>query len=101
MPIIMQDVMYVPDGRYNLFSITKMIKGGWKLQGSMDEGITLTKDDKEIYFRQKVHTTKGVLFVACIRRRQTKGTQRTKGHISLLGHGPGVSFRNFRVKEVK
>ena len=67
-PIIMSDVTYVPSGCYNLFSITKLMKDGWMLQGEIETGITLTREGKEIHFGEKVHTTKGVLFVAKILR---------------------------------
>jgi hypothetical protein len=29
--IILSDVMYIPNGRYNLISVTKIMKQGWKL----------------------------------------------------------------------
>jgi hypothetical protein len=29
----MTDVTFIPTGKYNLFSLTKMMKGGWKLNG--------------------------------------------------------------------
>ena len=52
--------------------------------GNMTEGITLTKDGKEIHFGEQVHTTKGVLFVARIKRRATKGTR--MGLVSVMAN---------------
>ena len=69
----MQDMTYVPEGKYNLFSITKLMKAGWKLQGGMEEGITLIKEGQEVHFGQKVYTTKRMLFVAHIGRCCFKG----------------------------
>ena len=31
--VIMQDITYIPEARYNLFIITKLMKARWKLQG--------------------------------------------------------------------
>jgi hypothetical protein len=43
----MQDVTLLPStGKYNLFSLKKMMKKGWKLSGD-DNAIVLTKDDKQ------------------------------------------------------
>ena len=42
----MQDVTLLPMGKYNIFSLTKMMKKGWKLSGD-DNAIVLTKDDKQ------------------------------------------------------
>ena len=41
--IVLKDITYVPGGRDNLSSITKMMNSGWKLFGYMEEGMTLIK----------------------------------------------------------
>ena len=67
----MKDVTYVPSARYNLFSITKMMKAGWLLSGNMNEGLVLTMPNQphiQIRFDEKVYTTKGVLFAAKFKR---------------------------------
>ena len=69
---MLTQVTYVPEGRYNLFSLTRMMKNGWSMSGDMD-GIVLTKGDKRIVFSKKVHMTKGVLFVARFKRRPNTG----------------------------
>ena len=61
---MIRDVTYVPNGWYNIFSITKMLKAGWQLLGDMEKGLVLTKEQTSIKFKRKVHTTKGLLFVA-------------------------------------
>ena len=75
MPTVMSNVTFVPSGWYNLFSMTKLIKNGWMLHGGINTGITLTQDGKEIHFGEKVHTTKGILFVAKIQRQATPSTK--------------------------
>ena len=62
--VMICDVTYVPNGWYNIFSITKMLKAGWQLLGDMEKGLVLTKGQTSIKFERKVHTTKGLLFVA-------------------------------------
>ena len=64
------------------------------LEGGINRGITLTRDGKEIHFGEKVHTTKGVLFMAKIRHCPTPGTR--LGMVSVLtrprqGSQPGQS----------
>ena len=44
------DVVYVKDTLFNLFSLTKLMKAGWKLGGDCNKGITLTKDENTIAF---------------------------------------------------
>ena len=62
--------------------MTKLKKDGWILHGRMDTGITLMQDGKEVHFGEKVHTIKGVLFVAKIQRHATPGTR--LGLVSVL-----------------
>jgi hypothetical protein len=63
----MTDVTFIPTGKYNLFSLTKMMKGGWKLNGD-DNTIYLMKDDKTIVFDIKIPTPKGVLYAMYLKR---------------------------------
>jgi hypothetical protein len=44
--IILLDVMFLSNGKYNLISITKVMKNGWKLEGNSNH-IKLKKDKKE------------------------------------------------------
>ena len=62
----MSDVALTPKG-FNLFSCTKMQKRGWKLGGDASS-IWLTKDGHKISFDIPIHTPKGVIFAAYIRR---------------------------------
>jgi hypothetical protein len=64
--IILSDVMYIPNGRYNLISITKIMKQGWKLEGNGDE-LSLSHGNKKLTFNKKIHTAKGLLYAVEIK----------------------------------
>jgi hypothetical protein len=55
------NVTYLPEAKYNLFSITKLQNDGWTLGGNAD-AIWLSKGDIEIKFDIKIPTPKGVLY---------------------------------------
>jgi hypothetical protein len=56
-----QDVTILKNGKFNLFSLSQMLKKGWKLTGN-DEYIAISKGDLEIRFDQKIPTKNGVLY---------------------------------------
>jgi hypothetical protein len=56
-----QDVTILKNGKFNLFSLSQMLKKGWKLTGN-NEYIAISKGDLEIRFDQKVPTNNGVLY---------------------------------------
>jgi hypothetical protein len=55
------DVTHLPEGKYNLFSITKLQNESWILSGDAN-AIWLTKGDIEIKFDIKIPTPKGLLY---------------------------------------
>ena len=61
------NVAILENGRFNLFSISQMLKKGWELTGNQD-GIVIKKGDMTVRFDQKILTRKGVLFGAKIVR---------------------------------
>jgi hypothetical protein len=63
----LQDVTHLPDGKFNLFSSSKLLKQGWKLTGDK-MNIRLAKDAQETVFDIVAPTTKGLLFATCFRR---------------------------------
>jgi hypothetical protein len=63
--IISSDVMFLPNGKYNLISETKVMKNGWKLEGNSNH-IKLKKDDKKFVFNIKINTSRGVSFAVRI-----------------------------------
>jgi hypothetical protein len=64
--IILSNVMYIPNGRYNLISVTKIMKQGWKLEGNGD-GLSLSCGNKKLTFNKKIHTAKGLLYAVEIK----------------------------------
>jgi hypothetical protein len=68
---IMGDVNYIPNGRFNLFSITKPLLDGWILHGSHPDGLVLTKGDQVIKFGHTICTRKGSLYILKLKRRET------------------------------
>jgi hypothetical protein len=63
--IILSDVMFLPNGKYNLISVTKVMKNGWKLEGDSNH-FKLKKDKKEFVFNIKINTSRGILFAVRI-----------------------------------
>jgi hypothetical protein len=66
MSVRIQDVTILSNGRINLFSISQMLKKGWRLKGNQ-ESITITKSGVDIVFGIKILTRKGVLYGAKIK----------------------------------
>jgi hypothetical protein len=46
--IVLLDVMFLPNGKYNFISITKVMKNGWKLEGNSNI-IKFKKYDKKLF----------------------------------------------------
>jgi hypothetical protein len=61
--------MYIPNGRYNLISVTKIMKQGWKSEGNGD-GMSLSHGNKKLTLDKKIHTTEGLLYVVKIKPKQ-------------------------------
>jgi Arginine methyltransferase-interacting protein, contains RING Zn-finger len=70
---VIQDVIYSKVTRFNMFSITKCIKKGWKLTGDSECGLILTKDGVEVRFDIKISTKSGVLYCALLKRHMVEG----------------------------
>jgi hypothetical protein len=56
-----QDVTILKNGRFNLFSLSQMLKKGWKLTCN-NEYIAISKGDLKIRFDQRIPTKNGVLY---------------------------------------
>ena len=65
------DVNYIPQNKFNLFSLTKMIKQGWILHGNK-ERIWLTKDAMEISFDNTIQTAAGTLYCTYLKMRHQR-----------------------------
>ena len=53
---------YVPNLKFNLFSLTRSLSLGWTIGGSKDEGIILRMNEMSLHFDIKIHTSRGMLF---------------------------------------
>ena len=65
--VTLQQVRYSTTNSFNLFSLTKMIKQGWKLTGTTKE-IKLINGKKELNFDVVMPTLEGILFCMCVKR---------------------------------
>jgi hypothetical protein len=74
--LMMKDVTYAPNSRYNLFSLTKLMTKGWTMSGDKSVGIKMTKGKRELHFDKTVHTPKGVLYVVVMKRRESEERER-------------------------
>ena len=65
--VTIHDVAVIPSAGYNLFSISKMLKQGWKLTGD-EELLVITKGENKLVFDIRVQTPRGVLFAFYLKR---------------------------------
>jgi hypothetical protein len=71
-PVVMKDVTVLKHGKFNLFSIPKMLTQGWKLGGDREQ-IWIFKEDAHIDFDIKIPTLKGTLYVMYFKRNMETG----------------------------
>jgi hypothetical protein len=60
--VIITDVCCLPEGNFNLFSVTRLQKKGWTLTGNADY-IKLQKGGESLLFNIVINTPKGALYV--------------------------------------
>jgi hypothetical protein len=63
----MTDVTVLPTAKFNLFSVTQMLKKGWELRGN-DQAMSIVNGDKEVRFDIQIPTPKGMLFAMYVKR---------------------------------
>ena len=63
----LKNVQYNPKSNFNLFSIGKAIKEGWKLSGDQ-EGLVIMKESAKLVFDIKIMTKNSVIFCAYLQR---------------------------------
>ena len=73
----MTEVQYLPKMKYNLFSLTKRMNGGWKLI-SESEKIRLKKGNQEVTFDIKIPTPKGAVYAMYLSRENEIGGSATE-----------------------
>ena len=92
--IRIQNVSILPNGQFNLFSISQMLNKGWKLAGDNDK-ITISKGDLDLHFDIKIPTARGMLFgIRIFRSQEILGVAGDKSSVKiavneaheLLGH---------------
>ncbi len=66
--VIITDVSHLPEGNFNLISLTRLQKKGWTLLGNSDY-IKLQKGGNSLLFNIVVNTPKGALYVGKFSRK--------------------------------
>jgi hypothetical protein len=66
---VLTEVTHLPQGVFNLFSLTRMQMRGWTLTGN-DKKITLKKDGAEVNFDIVIPTPKGAIFALYFKRHE-------------------------------
>ena len=59
--IVLPDVRVTPSAKYNLFSLSKRLKQGWKMSGDVKE-LTIEKNGNKVVFDIVLNTTEGRLY---------------------------------------
>ena len=68
---MMKDVALVPDCAFNLFSISKWLKQGWRLGGQNDALVlTSPNGNSQIKFDIKISMLNGLLYAMCTKQMQ-------------------------------
>jgi hypothetical protein len=83
---------------FNLFSLTKMMKDGWKLGGDREIGITLTKGKIVLTFDIPIETPRGDVCAMYVRRSEVAApalstTMNIEKAHRLLGHQSGTTTK--------
>ena len=79
----MTNVSYMPNGKYNLFSITKLQQNGWALRGD-EEKMELTKGKSKVMFDIVIKMPKGAVYAMYFRRTSSGGTEIRNVGISIM-----------------
>ena len=66
----MENVALLETSNYNLFSLSKLLNSGWKMQGDASK-VVMLKGSMVLTFDIVINTTKGTLFCAYLRIKET------------------------------
>jgi hypothetical protein len=80
----MKDVTVLKHGKFNLFSIPKMLTQGWKLGGD-GEQIWIFKEDARIDFDIKIPKPKGALSAMYFKHNMETGLAVMSMYVSMFG----------------
>ncbi len=78
----LSDVTFFRMGKFNLFSVTQMMKRGWSLKGDK-LSMVLEKKEQQIVFDICILTPKGMLFAMYVKRVQTEAEMGNAGSDGL------------------
>ena len=67
--IVITNVNITLKAKYNLLSITTLMRDGWKLEGNNDS-LTLTKYKQKLVFDIRIQAVKGEVYVMRVKRSQ-------------------------------
>jgi hypothetical protein len=85
--VVLDSVTHLPGAKYNLFSLSKMIRqGGWKLHGD-NKAIWLEKDGVEIRFDIIIPTPRGALYCMNYKRQAEAVVRDGEIAMSAVDHG--------------
>jgi hypothetical protein len=77
-PVRLGEVKLLPNGKYNLFSVTKLMKNGWSMSGDKT-GMRLVKDGMKIVFDIVIPTKEGILYAMYMQRRVVEPVKELSG----------------------
>ena len=82
-------MQYIPKSNFDIFSIGKAIKRGWKPSGDQ-EGLVLMKDNVKLVFHLKTTTKNGVIFCVHLWRDHEVG-------VILSSNSPAMSIQKAHI----
>ena len=65
----MEDVALLETSNYNLFSVSKLVSSGWKINSDVSK-VVMSKDSIVLTFDIAVKTTRGALFCTHFKRKK-------------------------------
>ena len=80
---VMMNVSYMLNGKYNLFSVTKLQQNGWALKGD-EEKMELTKGKSKVVFDIMIKMPKGAVCAMYFRRTSGSGAKIRNVGISIM-----------------
>jgi hypothetical protein len=89
---MIENVSYLPNGTFNLFSITQMMAKGW-VMGNNKNSFWIEKDQKKVIFDMKISTPDGGTLFTMNFTRNIKTSNETKS----LGAGEGMKNDNISI----
>ena len=67
----MENVVVSSEARYNVFSVTAMLKKEWSLKGNAEQ-LMITRENVKVNFDIKIKRLQGILFLLAIKREKSQ-----------------------------